>query len=151
MSKTQVKYDDMPKSIREALAMHEILRRLRFTPDELFVQLGADVRGKASCVFVVLRTQGKEMIGNAGLLDVPAKDFAELWASAVGLWNGSHPTLEISRTTRARIYEESHVLSLGSIALIAALGRKGITLPPRPPEAEPAQSSAEQPPTTTLN
>jgi len=114
----------IPACIKEALAMHEALRRLGFSADDIF------------CVYyqeqiaVELHTQGKEFVVTCGNHAFSEKQFEELWPRACALWNGTEPGM--TKTSCNIIYFESELFKGGHIglALINALQAKGIVVTP---------------------
>lgn len=98
-------------AIREALAVHEALRRLRFSADDIFV---VPPIGEQHRLFVVLMSQGKRFTYDAGPCRL-GKAFLDTWRDAVSWWNTDGHDDE-----RKLLWEES-VVRRNSVAFLVKL------------------------------
>ena len=114
-----VRLDDFPRPFIEALAAHETLRKLGFTPDQIFIH-----RNPAPHldIAVVLRHLGKQFVITVG--QYAAEDWLEKWSEVVNLYNSK----QIPKSELDAFYETS-ITGSQHVTLLLALDRKGI----RPP------------------
>lgn len=111
----------IPKVIKELLATHEILRRLGFRSEDIYCCYYSNQ------IAVVLKTQGMEFTITCGEPGMSGPKFAELWTRACALWNGTEPGM--TGTSRAMIFHNSEMISMGVFPLVNALKSKGFTVP----------------------
>jgi hypothetical protein len=121
-----------PRVYREALAVHEALRRLGFVAEEIFVAEGADG------VHVVLRHAGKEFRVTLGPSSPPFEEFAQRWPRAVRDYNAA------SDAALQALWEDSEV-SLRLAHFVIAMEVKGILVMGRP-APEPTRGLERQEP-----
>jgi hypothetical protein len=115
-----VKLDDLPKHIRETLAMQAILLQVGFEQDVLFVVLGRDGLGMA-----ILKDGEHHVFPSA--LRPPDKSQSELvgeWSSACETWNAS------PQEDRHRLTEDSDVRKR-AVPLLAQLSILGLMPTPK--------------------
>lgn len=107
---TQKSRSKEPKNpaIREALAVHEALRKLQFTPDEIFVRWSPEE------LHVVLKAQEKTFGIYVGVSDLAEEEFRAQWRDAVAWWNTGNPK------KLQRLWDSSHTAK-NRMALTAAL------------------------------
>jgi hypothetical protein len=104
----------LPLAFREALAMHQMLRRLGFRADDIYV-----VRGRDGDVFVQLRAQELKWHAYCGV--VPSPDTFEAdWRAAADWWNEGGPN-------REALYAAS-AIARAQVPLVVALMRHGFSL-----------------------
>lgn len=108
-------------AIQEALAAHELFRRLGYQANEIYVMPPVPVR---PAVFVVLRAQGREFKYSAGQCDVMETEFLPQWEAAVKWWNEKAD--EAKEERRKSIYHESFIVRHGT-DLLVKLGQMGFT------------------------
>jgi hypothetical protein len=108
--------DEIHPALREALGIHEGLRRLGYPAGDIFVGLNDRL------VLVILKANGKDFTCEAGIMDgVTNEEFASAWAAAVTTWNdGSLPTGDMER-----IFKNS-IAGSQSVTFLLALVQKGI-------------------------
>ena len=114
---------EQPSHLREALATHEALLRLGYTPDEIhFAVAGPDDRVQ---VMVVLRAQGLEFTIIIEMKPVrqSRKAIVAAWTAAIMLWNGPIP-----EDDRDALYRTSWIYKNG-VRLVLALRAKGFINP----------------------
>lgn len=108
-----------PRPLLEALAAHETLRKLGFTPEQIFIHRNPPPQLD---IAIVLRHQGKQFAITVGRYD--DDNWLTKWTELVGLYNSKQlPDDEL---------DELYVTSLtGShhVQLVLALRQKGITPP----------------------
>lgn len=108
-------------SIREALAMHEALRRLGFPSEAIYLHL-PDV----SQVRVVLQHEGRTFAYDAGNRgELSRAEYARQWEEAAAWWNAEGSTAE-----KEAIYAGSGIYNQ-AVRLIRVLRQKGFSLPDR--------------------
>jgi len=116
---------DLPRSFREVLGAHEMLRRLGFSAHDLYIHFEPESR----CVYCALVTQGQPPFG-IGLdpdPEVPDLDsLAAQWPHAVTLWNEGDEA-----ESEALWVEWNHMLNEmgGVVDLIMKIQARGIVLP----------------------
>jgi hypothetical protein len=114
-----------PEEIRECWAVHQALRSLGFSPDDIYVALGADARNPefAAALFVVLKAQGKEFIVTLAGYESEERAEAMLgkWTEFVTLWKDE----VFDDDVMGRIYEKSNVIQ-NKVEFVIALHNKGI-------------------------
>lgn len=112
----------IPACIKEALAMHEALRRLGFSAESIFTSY------HETQVSTLLMAQGRvAFVISCGEPGMSKETFAELWRRACCLWNGTEPGM--TGTTREIIYENSQIVKYGLLPMVSALQAKGIEVP----------------------
>jgi hypothetical protein len=108
-----------PLPLLEALAAHEKLRKLGFTPDQIFIHQNPP---PLLDIAVVLRHQGKQFAITVG--QYAAADWLEKWKELVELFNSKRlPESELNA------FYESSITGSNHVSLLLALDQKGI----RPP------------------
>lgn len=106
----------IPVAFREALACHQVLRRLGFKSDDIYVMYSEGY------LFLSLKTQGLEFNIDLGEVETNEVEFPTFWAEIVEAFN-TGPEVEA-----AAIWEQS--LAKNNMKLISDLIRKkGIMLP----------------------
>jgi hypothetical protein len=107
------------RTLEEALAAAEALRKLGFSADDIY--LGNDMDGGQ--VGVILRTQGREFIITCGRWYGSEEQLAEEWRLKVEKWNSATtPT-----SWRERIWRRSFV-ARNATALCVKLVEKGFNV-----------------------
>lgn len=102
---------------REALAVHEALRRLGFSADDIYI-----ARYRHGEVQMHLRTQGLEFTYDCGTTEMSPEAMLAAWEAAAGEWN-KVPPAEIDRAL-----DESFV-GQNFVNLLVILKMKGFVLP----------------------
>lgn len=111
--------DRFPRPLLEALAAHETLRKLGFTPDQIFIHQNPP---PMLDIAVVLRHQGKQFAITVGRY--VADDWLAKWKELVELFNSRRlPEAEFQAFYNGSLTGSNHV------SLLLALDRKGITPP----------------------
>ncbi len=114
----------IPEPLRDALAVHEAFRKLRFTPDEIFIH--PTPRG----LQVVLRAQEREFVVDVGPRNMGRAayitlcrdpQFVEKWSAAVELWN------EGTDEERKSIWRDAPIIER-SVEFVTGLVAKGFHL-----------------------
>ena len=102
--------------IREALAAHEVFRKLGFTPDEIFL------RPRPGELFVTVQRGGLEFNLDLGDHDIDDTNrVIALWAAGADWWNtGPEPE-------RRELFDTSEVRK-SAVMIIAALQAKGFAV-----------------------
>lgn len=114
-----MKLETVHPTLREAIALHEVLRRLGFPADDIFVALNPD-----STMLIILRTQKKEVAIIAGSVPYEGEEFSVMWTDFVNaIADGQVEEEELYQN-----YKNSLALKL-SEQLCLGLIRKGIKLP----------------------
>lgn len=117
-----------PQVLRYALILHETLRRLDFTSEQIFMEPALNEE-RVTTMFVLLKAQDKEFRAIAG--PVPGGDegvdkLGEQWAELVIRYNrGEFPEAEVERLYR----EYWHRAQGGKPGFCMALVAKGFKLP----------------------
>jgi len=125
---------DVDPTIREWLYAREVLRRLGFSPDELFfavvpdgkiVTPGQPMTPGVPVVVLELRAQGKQFRWTIGPTAVPLADLEAAYEGACALWNSGSDAASFdaefgsSQPMRQKVH------------LLATLREKGFVLPDR--------------------
>lgn len=95
-----MKLAELHEVFLEALCLHELLRRLNFTADEIFVAYGRianpataifskGLKVGAPAFFVTLKAQGKEYNVAIGAAPVGKNEIKQAWDAAVAVYNGA--------------------------------------------------------------
>lgn len=106
-------------AIREALAVHEALRRLHFTADEIFLKLSG------RNLYVLARRGDREfhtLVGEG--FDATQDVLGAHWEHACNAWN-----VTMSEAERQAIYAGSEVCRQ-SVGFVAAVIAKGFSIAP---------------------
>lgn len=119
---------DYPDAIRECWAVHQALRTLGFSPDDIYVTSGHSVAHAFNppAMFVVLKTQEKEFVITLGLFETSAAidHLLMLWTEFAQRWNAQ----EFAQEEMDAIYKTSNVMK-NSAEFVIALEMKGISCP----------------------
>jgi hypothetical protein len=108
--------------LREALALYQLLRRLGFPAEAIYLETVAD---PILDMAMVLRHQGHEFRALLGAQGAPADQVAAEWHAACDAWNHT-----ASHSERMALFRGAEVCgNAASLHLLAALERKGFTLP----------------------
>jgi len=111
--------DLFPRPLLEALAAHETLRKLGFTPDQIFIHRNPPPELD---IAVVLQHQGKQFAITVG--QYAAETWLAKWTELVALFNAKRiPAAEFQR-----LYERS-LTGRNHVPLLLALQEKGIKPP----------------------
>jgi hypothetical protein len=123
-------------AIQEWLYAREVMRRLGFTPDELFFVVSTS--GKVKCadsgvisdhggpiIALVLRTQGREFSWTIAATKLTAGEIETAYRKACDEWNSAEVDLDAEDST----FRASHPYAM-RMELLMALRAKGFT-PPR--------------------
>lgn len=110
--------DRFPAPLKEALATHELLRRLGFSSDQIFMHRNPP---PLEDIVVVLKHQGKQCAITLGKLVGP---WEEDWSRLVELYN----THVITEAEFQAWYDQSWV-RMHAPEILLVLGQKGITPP----------------------
>jgi hypothetical protein len=121
---------ELHTSIKEALSVFEILRKLGFHRDQIYagaidqiVLEGERATGEVACMVIMeLRAKDLSFVIQCGMWPLPPELFEKDWADAAEYWNTTTPQ------GRRDIYENSNVRQK-AIPLVQALASKGIMLP----------------------
>lgn len=100
---------------REALAVHEALRRMEYPSDAIFVAPRQGPTRKN--LFVLLRFEGKQFAYDVGECLLSDVEFVKAWQAAVRWWN---TTAKDDTPEHKKIWEESHVRR-NSVAFVVAM------------------------------
>lgn len=111
--------DSFPRPLLEALAAHETLRKMGFTPDQIFIHQNPP---PLLDIAVVLRHHGKQFAITVG--EYAAEDWLDKWKELVELFNSK----QLPEDEMDRLYESS-LTGSNHVSLLLALRRKGITPP----------------------
>lgn len=129
--KARVLLDHIAEVLREALAVHEFLRRLGFDSGSIFVM----PRPNDLLVVLIPDLSNQDFafaVSCGSMQEIPQEKFEDLWKRAVHLWNGTEPGM--SATTRRRIYDTAKFMQLDRwLSMLAAMHAKGIQPPNLPP------------------
>lgn len=117
-------------SIKEALSVFEILRKLGFRSDQIYagaieqiVLEGERATGEVARMGIMeLRAKGLSFVIQCGMWPLSPERFEKDWTDAAEYWNTTTPQ------GRRDIYENSNVRQ-NAIPLVHALSSKGIMLP----------------------
>lgn len=104
---------DLHPSFRNALALHEGFRRLKFTPDEIFL---CPMDGE---IGVTVRRGDRRANFLAGPWNA-ADEIMGPWGAAVSWWNN-----EATREDRIEVWDSSHAVK-GGVWIILELSRTGL-------------------------
>lgn len=113
---------DIDPTIRDWLYAREMLRRLDFSPDNLYFVIASDDDGTPMIV-LELHAQGKTFRWTIGPTTVAVDDLQAAYEGACALWNAG---------TDAPAFEAEFLSSTpmqSKVGLIAALRAKGFVLP----------------------
>jgi len=111
--------DSFPRPLLEALAAHETLRKLGFTPDQIFIHQNPP---PLLDIAVVLRHQGKQFAITVG--QYAAEDWLDKWKELVELFNSKRlPEADFEA------FYESSITGTNHVSLLFALQQKGIVPP----------------------
>jgi hypothetical protein len=111
------------KAYREALAAFEALRKLGFSPEDIFfLTSGADEETKH--ISVVLLTQGKEFVITTGTIRGSVEEIEKTWKELAGLLaSGKIPKNQLDTSWRKSM-AHTHAYEF-----MLAILKKGIQLP----------------------
>lgn len=101
--------------LREALAAHEVFRKLGFAPDEIFL------RPQPSELFVTVQRADKEFNLSLGAHDLDMVAVIKQWADATAWWNTG------DNGERQDLFERSEVRK-NVVLIIVALTEKGFAI-----------------------
>jgi hypothetical protein len=111
--------DDFPMVVREALSVHQVLRRLGFSADDIYVAPGHTA---ADSLHVVLRTQGKQWAIALGPQTVDGPAMRDMWLRAIE-YARTAPEAELVAMFDGSVIQKQ-------IALVAwSISQRGIELP----------------------
>lgn len=113
---------ELPGPLREALALHELLRRLEFRAEDIFLSTSPTPQGQ---VQVVLRSAGREFRCDVGAQGMPRDRCVALWQEAAAAWNGGGG---LTHEERVAIFHGSEIYGR-AWELVLALSRKGLPPP----------------------
>jgi hypothetical protein len=110
---------EIHQTLVEALAVQEMLRTLGFPPDDIFVAYYPDG------IFVVLKTQGKELSVSCGEHPNGCDDleFEKMWRDTVNAWNNT-----LTDDDMRQIIDRSKLRD-DAVGLLGAIVNKGISIP----------------------
>lgn len=111
--------ESYPRPLLEALAAHETLRKLGFTPDQIFMHHNPP---PTLDIAVVLRHQGKQFAITVG--GYAEDDWVDKWKELVALFNSK----QIPEAEFQAFYDTS-ITGANHVSLLLALQQKGITPP----------------------
>lgn len=109
----------LPAPYKEAFAMHELLRRLGFGPDDIYAMYSEGV------LIIVLRSQGLEFSMNVGPLNHTYEEFEETWKKFLFKLK----RYEIDEDALVKVWTESEVFK-NKVNILFALVTKGFKLNP---------------------
>jgi hypothetical protein len=101
--------------IREALAAHEVFRKLGFMPDEIFI------RPRPNELFVTVQRAGKEFNLSLGAHDLDMVAVIKQWADATAWWNTG------DNGERQELFDRSEVRK-NVVPIIVSLTDKGFAI-----------------------
>lgn len=101
--------------IREALAAHEVFRKLGFTPDEIFVRPSPEL-------FVTVRRGGLELNLSIGTHAMNVDDTVAAWTAGAEWWNTTN-----DEAARHELYEGS-ATRRNLVPLMVVLKNKGFAV-----------------------
>ena len=102
--------------IREALAAHEVFRKLGFTSDEIFIR-----PTRQNELFVTVQRAGKEFNFSLGQHDLAMVDVIKQWADATVWWNTG------DNAERQDLFDRSEVRK-NVVPIIVSLTSKGFAV-----------------------
>ena len=116
---------ELPKPYREALGVHEGLRKLGFASADIYFGVGGKTAvGAAHQVVIALNTQGKSFIVVVGFLNDAADNIERTWIElATAVSDG-----QVSQKHLDRIWQESMIHD-DCVGFVASIVGKGFTLP----------------------
>lgn len=115
------------ETVKECWSVHQVLRQLGFDSSDIYIAAGKDIEEPQflACLFVILRTQGKEFSVNAGgyssECDVES-DIAQ-WTTFATLFNERI----FDEEKLKGIYKRSNVVK-NKVFFVAALLKKGFRI-----------------------
>lgn len=111
--------------IRECWSVHQVLRSLGFSADDIYINVGRDINHPevAALLFVVLRAQGKDFNVRVGAYfsEEEADAAVKKWSEFVNLANAG----AFEQSDLDNIYESSHVMK-NQLEFVVSLHEKGI-------------------------
>jgi hypothetical protein len=117
-----------PDPVKECWAVHQALRMLGFSSDDIYVVHGAsaDFPGHPPTMFVVLQTQGLEFVIHLGACktDAEVESLLDLWTEFVERWNRG----DFAQSDMQKIYDASNAMQ-NKIQLVVGLKLKGFSIP----------------------
>lgn len=112
----------MRRALGEAWAVFEALRRLGFSSDDIFFQVGGEVSRGMYQICIVLRAQNREFTAIPCAVQGDPEEIEQQWLQfAQAVVNGT-----VAETELSAIWKNSQAL-LGAASLCAALLRKGFS------------------------
>lgn len=115
---------DLPRTYREALAMHDIIQTFGVPASKIFVARGVTSHGETR-LFVVAKGD-RDYTADVGPIDESQDDFESLWDRTIKLYNDS------PRDARARLLDLSEARER-AVDIIAGLVMQGFKPRPMPP------------------
>lgn len=114
-----------PEPIEKAWVVWEMLRRLKFSSDDIYVgAVTGDAHGTMTQVVrVELRTQGKIFGAHVALWTETPEKFEKIWRDFAAWAN-----VGISDRAKQKIYDK-HMPEFSAVGLVLAIKNKGIELP----------------------
>lgn len=119
MADTESLLMSFPGPFREALAVHECIRKLGFSSSQVFMHRNPPPRHD---IVVVLKHRGKQLATTVGIYD--KDDWQEQWTKLVHLFNGN----QIGESEFWDWYEKSWV-NQHKIEFLTVMESKGISPP----------------------
>ena len=120
--------DKFPAVFVEAFAMHELLRRLGFLPDQIFVSTQPELEDQSGDdyplhMLCILRAQDKEFAFDLGQTGLTREEFGTLWVEFVNevIVKATHDELK-------EMWEGSGVFKV-KLDVVQALHAKGFRFP----------------------
>ena len=101
--------------LREALAAHEVFRKLGFTPDEIFV------RPQPGELFMTVQRTDKEFNLSIGTHDLDTTELIKQWADATVWWNAG------DQAEQQDLFERSEARK-NVVTIIVSLTSKGFVI-----------------------
>lgn len=119
---------DYPDAVKECWAVHEALRTLGFSSDDIYVASGHDgwQAMNPPALFVILRAQEKEFIVTLGTYESDSEIEVALsqWTEFATRFNSG----EFDKTKMERIFDDSNVVK-NKVQFVMALTGKGFSFP----------------------
>lgn len=127
-----MKFDDIHPTFREALGIHEALRKCGFSSDDIYVYLNPPATflsmfdpnyGKTS-MLVVLKTQDKDFSVNVGFLDLNHSKWEQAWKEICA----AVIEHQVNEEDLDKIWQSCMAFK-DKLGFVLAIGEKGIAIP----------------------
>jgi hypothetical protein len=110
----------------EAFGCHEAFRRLGFNADDIYVSVNLSATLKVRCLYVILKTQGKEFVVTVARVpdDQSDRDVLDGWSRAVELLQKAGPEQGLHMWQQSTLGKDVAAFQSLAIQVIS----KGITI-----------------------